>query len=170
MFRHREDMERDFQGIRTVREVWVKKVKPLSEDYLRYIEIEDILWLRNPEIPHHHKALYQVLLRHENIKTLRCFPCQEDLALHLKTSSKSISRWARELELTDLIRIREVRKGKKTKLFYDLYAPRPNMKFNALPNRLRKDQKVVSYPSQTCTNSTSSTIPQDGVSGYMCEG
>jgi hypothetical protein len=143
--------------------------KKVSSDLLAYYEIVDVVLFENPEVPHHHKVLYLLLLRFENIVTLKCYPCQDTIALHLKTCSRSISIWGRELEMMDWLRIRKIPWKGKTKNVYDLYMPLPNSRFVPLPVSSRKGKKVVLYPSQEDTNSTPSTTLQDGATAYMSD-
>lgn len=126
----------------------------LSLDHKAYLQFMVDLWQKRPDVPGMVKALYGVLLTYENYRTQQCWPCQETLARNLKTSSRSIRRYAKglmkaELATTEWQRI----KGRK-RLVYTLYAPLPS---DTGETPVRPTAKVVLFPSLTSTGSTPST-------------
>lgn len=140
--------------------------KTLDPAYVQVRKLYHIIWLQNDLVPLTHKGLYTGLLSFENEFTLECSPCQETLARRLKTSSRSISTWARELEMMDWLRIRKVPfTGGKEKNLYDLYMPQPNSVFRPL----KGNSKAVHYDSPTSILLTPSMIRESGFLDYMSE-
>jgi hypothetical protein len=123
------------------------------------------LWQFMDHVSGKAKAFYCVLLTYENRKNNTCYPCQKDIARHLKTTRGSLLPLIAELEKADLIRAtKRFTGGKRFNYVYTLYAPQPTGKSRNSSAKSRVG-KIVPFPSQTSTNSIPSTIQGAGNTG-----
>lgn len=127
----------------------------LSEDHKAYLSFHRDLWQKRNDVSDGSRALYCCLLTYENLKTNQCRPCQETLARHLSTSTRSISRRTRELETKNLCRTELIWWQGKKKLIYTLYTPCPSNATGAILGE--PTAKIVPFPSPSSIGSTSST-------------
>jgi hypothetical protein len=133
----------------------------LSLEHREYLEFMVDLWQYMDHVSGKAKGLYCLLLTYENRKTNTCYPCQADIARHLKITPESLPSLMEELEKADLLRRTKRYKGKRFNYVYKLYAPQPKGKLRNSSAKSRVG-KIVHFPALISTNSIRSTTQEGG--------